>query len=76
MADKLENKDTPEKTEKITKLNLKFDEMMKSIQEKEIKLDTIQQGPKKDIIIGRCCRSVWSKVQKKNVWKFWRFKHI
>jgi|TARA_B110000444_G_C18573666_1_gene470609 predicted DNA-binding helix-hairpin-helix protein len=52
MTDKLDNKDTPEKTAKLTKLNLKFDEMMISIQKKEIKLDTIPEGSKKDIIIG------------------------
>lgn len=52
MADKLDNKDTPEKTAKLTKLNLKFDEMMDSIREKNINLDTIPDGSKKDIIIG------------------------
>lgn len=52
MADKLENEGTPEKTDKLKKLNLKFDEMMKSIREKEITLATIPEGSKKDIIIG------------------------
>lgn len=52
MTDKLESKDTPEKTDRLTKLNLKFDEMMGSIREKEINLDTIPDGSKKDIIVG------------------------
>jgi len=52
MSGKLENKDTPEKTDKLTKLNLKFDEMFESIRAKEIDFNTIPEGSKKDIIIG------------------------